>query len=83
MLIIRCGGFSRSESLVVTAQLGQLGANLQPHHLSTPTTSIMEEGNPLAALATTGSVGSRFVTQSEIDSAKERREADWKAAYAR
>ncbi|KAG9081704.1 hypothetical protein FRC06_005434 [Ceratobasidium sp. 370] len=43
----------------------------------------MEEGNPLAALATTGSVGSRFVSQAEIDSAKERREADWKAAYAR
>jgi hypothetical protein len=43
----------------------------------------MEEGNPLAALATTGSVGSRFVTQSEIDSAKEQREEDWKAAYAR
>ncbi|KAF8598634.1 hypothetical protein BDV93DRAFT_450757 [Ceratobasidium sp. AG-I] len=43
----------------------------------------MEEGNPLAAIATTGSVGSRFVTQSEIDSAKEQREADWKAAYAR
>ncbi|KAG8690435.1 hypothetical protein FRC09_011989 [Ceratobasidium sp. 395] len=43
----------------------------------------MEEGNPLAALATTGSVGSRFVSQAEIDSAKERRDADWKAAYAR
>ena len=43
----------------------------------------MEEGNPLAAIATTGSVGSRFVTQTEIDSAKEQREADWKAAYAR
>ncbi|QRV78774.1 hypothetical protein RhiJN_06789 [Ceratobasidium sp. AG-Ba] len=43
----------------------------------------MEEGNPLAGLSATGSVASRFVSQSEIESAKERREADWKAAYAR
>ncbi|KAG8742794.1 hypothetical protein FRC10_000904 [Ceratobasidium sp. 414] len=43
----------------------------------------MEEGDPLTALAATGSVGSRFVSQAEIDSAKEKREADWKAAYAR
>jgi len=30
-----------------------------------------------------GLVGSRFVTQDEIDSAKARREEQWKAAYAR
>lgn len=50
---------------------------------SRPTRTSMEEGNPLTALAATGSVASRFVTQSEIDSAKERRDAEWKAAYAR
>ncbi|CAE6501322.1 unnamed protein product [Rhizoctonia solani] len=43
----------------------------------------MEDGNPLTALAATGSVASRFVTQTEIDSAKERRDEQWKAAYAR
>lgn len=30
-----------------------------------------------------GAVGSRFVSQSELDTAKERREEQWKAAYAR
>ncbi|KAI0068390.1 hypothetical protein BV25DRAFT_1987176 [Artomyces pyxidatus] len=30
-----------------------------------------------------GAVGSRFVTQSEIDTAKARRDEQWKAAYAR
>ncbi|KAF8732510.1 N-terminal domain of NEFA-interacting nuclear protein NIP30, partial [Rhizoctonia solani] len=43
----------------------------------------MDEANPLTSLSATGSVASRFVTQSEIDSAKERREEQWKAAYAR
>ncbi|CAE7177667.1 unnamed protein product [Rhizoctonia solani] len=43
----------------------------------------MEDADPLTSLAATGSVASRFVTQSEIDSAKERREEQWKAAYAR
>ncbi|KAH7323426.1 N-terminal domain of NEFA-interacting nuclear protein NIP30-domain-containing protein [Rhizoctonia solani] len=43
----------------------------------------MEDGNPLTSLAATGSVASRFVTQTEIDSAKERRDEQWKAAYAR
>ncbi|KAJ1305648.1 hypothetical protein OPQ81_000644 [Rhizoctonia solani] len=43
----------------------------------------MDDGNPLTSLAATGSVASRFVTQAEIDSAKERREEQWKAAYAR
>ena len=30
-----------------------------------------------------GAVGSRFVSQSDIDTAKARREEQWKAAYAR
>jgi hypothetical protein len=30
-----------------------------------------------------GAVGSRFVTESDIDDAKARREEKWKAAYAR
>ncbi|CAE6455585.1 hypothetical protein ACGC1H_005788 [Rhizoctonia solani] len=43
----------------------------------------MDDANPLTSLAATGSVASRFVTQTEIDSAKERRDEQWKAAYAR
>lgn len=31
----------------------------------------------------TGAVGSRFVSQGEIDTAKARRDEQWKAAYAR
>jgi len=30
-----------------------------------------------------GSVGSRFVSQTELDVARQRREEQWKAAYAR
>lgn len=30
-----------------------------------------------------GVVGSRFVTQDEVETAKQRREEQWKAAYAR
>ena len=30
-----------------------------------------------------GAVGSRFVSQSELDTAKARRDEQWKAAYAR
>ncbi|KAF8576559.1 hypothetical protein K439DRAFT_1418858 [Ramaria rubella] len=30
-----------------------------------------------------GSVGSRFVSQTDLDAAKEKREEQWKAAYAR
>ncbi|KDQ19947.1 hypothetical protein BOTBODRAFT_101804 [Botryobasidium botryosum FD-172 SS1] len=30
-----------------------------------------------------GSVGSRFVSQADLDSAKQQRDAEWKAAYAR
>ncbi|CAE6413074.1 unnamed protein product [Rhizoctonia solani] len=43
----------------------------------------MDDANPLTSLAATGSVASRFVTQTELDTAKERREEQWKAAYAR
>ena len=31
----------------------------------------------------TGVVGSRFVTQDEVETAKARRDEQWKAAYAR
>jgi hypothetical protein len=31
----------------------------------------------------TGAVGSRFVSQSDVDSARARRDEQWKAAYAR
>jgi hypothetical protein len=31
----------------------------------------------------TGAVGSRFVSQSDIETAKARRDEQWKAAYAR
>ena len=30
-----------------------------------------------------GQVGSRFVTQNELDDARERREEQWRQAYAR
>ena len=42
--------------------------------------STMDDAVP--SLSTDG-VGSRFVSQTEIDSAKARREEQWKAAYAR
>lgn len=35
-----------------------------------------------SALAT-GSIASRFITQDAVDVAKERREQEWKEAYAR
>ncbi|PFH54582.1 hypothetical protein AMATHDRAFT_52220 [Amanita thiersii Skay4041] len=38
--------------------------------------------NPIPSLSN-GLVGSRFVTQDEIDTARKRREEQWKAAYAR
>lgn len=31
----------------------------------------------------TGAVGSRFVSQNDVDTAKARRDEQWKAAYAR
>lgn len=41
---------------------------------------IMDESLPSIS---SGAVGSRFVTETEIDTAKARREEQWKAAYAR
>lgn len=41
----------------------------------------MEES--LVPSLSSGVVGSRFVTQDEIESAKARKEEQWKAAYAR
>ncbi|KAG8906195.1 hypothetical protein FRB99_007411 [Tulasnella sp. 403] len=40
----------------------------------------MDEGVPSLS---SGSVGSRFVSEADIDAAKATREAEWKAAYAR
>ena len=44
------------------------------------TTAQMEEAIPSLS---TGVVGSRFVSQEELDTAKARRQEQWKAAYAR
>jgi hypothetical protein len=40
----------------------------------------MEESIPSIS---SGLVGSRFVSQTDVDAAKARREEQWKAAYAR
>jgi hypothetical protein len=40
----------------------------------------MEESIPSISM---GTVGSRFVSQTDIEAAKARREEQWKAAYAR
>ncbi|KAI0694908.1 hypothetical protein BC835DRAFT_1348815, partial [Cytidiella melzeri] len=40
----------------------------------------MEESIPSIS---TGAVGSRFISQGEVDTAKARRDEQWKAAYAR
>lgn len=40
----------------------------------------MEEGIPSIS---SGSVGSRFVSQTDLDNAKAVRDEQWKAAYAR
>ncbi|KAF8642273.1 hypothetical protein AX16_009546 [Volvariella volvacea WC 439] len=40
-------------------------------------------GDSLVPSLSSGPVGSRFITQDEIESAKARREEQWKAAYAR
>jgi hypothetical protein len=37
----------------------------------------------ITSLQTSGSVGSRFVTQDELDDAKKAKEEEWKAAYDR
>lgn len=52
--------------------------NCQPSLL--PNFSRMEEGIPSLS---SGTVGSRFVSQNDIDKANETRDAEWKAAYAR
>jgi hypothetical protein len=43
----------------------------------------MEETAEAIPSISSGVVGSRFVTENEIDLAKARREEQWKAAYAR
>lgn len=45
-------------------------------------TGTMDDGEAIPSIQTSG-VGSRFVSQSEIDTAKARRDEQWKAAYAR
>ena len=40
----------------------------------------MEDALPLVAI---GGVGSRFVSQNDLEEAKARRDEQWKAAYAR
>lgn len=42
----------------------------------------MELGH-ITSLTTSGTVGSRFVTQDELDDAKKAKEDEWKAAYER
>ena len=41
------------------------------------------ESGVITSLQTSGSVGSRFVTQDELDDAKKAKEEEWKAAYER
>ncbi|KAG6860115.1 hypothetical protein C0995_015553 [Termitomyces sp. Mi166 len=43
----------------------------------------MDSDSSLIPSLSTGVVGSRFVTETELDTAKARREEQWKAAYAR
>lgn len=50
--------------------------------LSLSHNSEMDELDAIPSISS-GAVGSRFVTQSEVDTAKARREEQWKAAYAR
>ncbi|KAG6820370.1 hypothetical protein H0H93_001341 [Arthromyces matolae] len=42
----------------------------------------MDDSSAIPSLSS-GVVGSRFVTETELDTAKSRRDAQWKAAYAR
>ena len=44
---------------------------------------ISMESGVITSLQTSGSVGSRFVTQDELDDAKKAKEEEWKAAYER
>jgi len=48
---------------------------------NSPLLDIMEQ-QPIPSLSG-GVVGSRFITQDEIDAARQRKEEQWKAAYAR
>jgi len=41
-----------------------------------------DDDAPVPSL-TSGEIGSRFVTQTELDAANEKRDEAWKAAYAR
>jgi hypothetical protein len=43
----------------------------------------MAEASAPTSLNTTGGVGSRFVSETDLDAAKKRKEEEWKAAYAR
>ncbi len=43
----------------------------------------MSESSAPSTLNTTGGVGSRFVSETDLDDAKRRKEEEWKAAYAR
>lgn len=54
-------------------------ANKGPHNFPLP--SAMEEA--LVPSLSSGSVGSRFVSQTDLDKAKATRDEQWKAAYAR
>jgi len=61
--------WSHSEELSLTG-LGMIGPSLFSMDADIPSLS-------------SGSVGSRFVSQTELDVARQRREEQWKAAYAR
>ena len=51
------------------------------NHLTSLFKNNMEES--MIPSLSTGIVGSRFVTQDEVETAKARRDEQWKAAYAR
>lgn len=53
--------------------LGQVGRSI----------AITMELGHITSLTTSGTVGSRFVTQDELDDAKKAKEDEWKAAYER
>lgn len=46
-------------------------------------TANMESMETSGSALATGSIASRFITQDDVDEAKERREQEWKDAYAR
>jgi hypothetical protein len=55
-------------------------ANPTAFLIYTITTIMADEALPSIS---TGAVGSRFVSQSDIEAARARRDEQWKAAYAR